>query len=126
MRTLPPERLPFVRLIKARLGVFILREQGRAPEAFPERGLTKKPHFVPKERVPPEIPEWQPRKGRDGMRALSREERLKYEVAQELGLLPKLREVGWAGLTTAESGRIGGLMGARLRQRKREFPSEGE
>ncbi len=50
---------------------------------------------------------------------LSQEERLKYEVAEELGLLPKLREVGWAGLSTAESGRIGGIVGARLRQRKK-------
>ena len=50
------------------------------------------------------------------MRMLSQEERLKYEVARELGLLPKLRQVGWAGLSTAESGRIGGLVGAKLRQ----------
>ncbi len=54
------------------------------------------------------------------MRVLSREERLKYEVAQELGLLPRLMEVGWAGLTGAESGRIGGIVGARLRQRKKD------
>ncbi len=52
------------------------------------------------------------------MRALSREERLKYEVAEELGLLPRLREVGWAGLTAAESGKIGGMVGARLRKQK--------
>ncbi len=54
------------------------------------------------------------------MRALTPEERLKYEIAQELGLLPKLRRVGWAGLSTAESGRIGGLVGAKLRQRRKE------
>ena len=45
------------------------------------------------------------------------EERMKYEIAEELGLLPKLREVGWAGLSTAESGRIGGLVSARLRKK---------
>ncbi len=54
------------------------------------------------------------------MRMLSQTERLKYEVAEELGLLPRLKEVGWAGLSTAESGRIGGVVGARLRQRKKE------
>ena len=54
------------------------------------------------------------------MRALTYEERLKYEVARELGLLPKLTRVGWAGLSTAESGRIGGLVGARRRQRGKE------
>lgn len=53
------------------------------------------------------------------MRMLSQEERLKYEAARELGLLPKLQEVGWAGLTTAESGRIGGLVGARMRKTKK-------
>ena len=54
------------------------------------------------------------------MRMLSQEERLKYEVAEELGLLPRLREVGWAGLSTAESGRIGGLVSARRKKRKEE------
>lgn len=54
------------------------------------------------------------------MRSLTQEERLKYEVARELGLLPKLKSVGWAGLSTAESGRIGGLVGARMRQRRKE------
>ena len=51
---------------------------------------------------------------------LTPEERLKYETAQELGLLPKLQRVGWAGLSAAESGRIGGLVGARLKQRRKE------
>jgi len=51
------------------------------------------------------------------MRMLSQEERLKYEIAQELGLLSKLKEVGWAGLSTAESGRIGGLVGAKKRKK---------
>ncbi len=50
------------------------------------------------------------------MRMLSQEERMKYEVAQELGLLPKLLRVGWAGLSTAESGRIGGIVSGRLRK----------
>lgn len=54
------------------------------------------------------------------MRMLSQEERLKYEVARELGLLDKLMQVGWAGLSTAESGRIGGLVGARLRCSRKE------
>ena len=53
------------------------------------------------------------------MRALSQVERLKYEVAEELGLLPRLKEVGWAGLSTAESGRIGGIVGARLRSARK-------
>lgn len=38
---------------------------------------------------------------------------MKYEIAEELGLLDKVRESGWRGLTSRESGRIGGLMGWR-------------
>ena len=52
------------------------------------------------------------------MRMLSQEDRMKYEIAEELGLLDKLRKVGWAGLSTAESGRIGGLVGARKRKKQ--------
>lgn len=47
---------------------------------------------------------------------LSRDERLKYEIAQELGLMDKLQRVGWAGLSTAESGRVGGMVGARKKK----------
>ena len=46
--------------------------------------------------------------------------RLKYEVARELGLMPKVLEVGWPGLTTAESGRIGGIVARRLRAENTE------
>ncbi len=52
------------------------------------------------------------------MRMLSLEERMKYEAARELGLLPRLLRVGWPGLTAAESGRIGGLVGARKRKKR--------
>ena len=47
---------------------------------------------------------------------LNQEQRLKYEIAEELGLLEKLKEVGWAGLSAAESGRIGGLIAARKKK----------
>ena len=43
---------------------------------------------------------------------------LKYEIADELGLLDKIDEVGWAGLTAKESGRIGGIMTSRKRKNK--------
>ena len=48
---------------------------------------------------------------------LTKEERQKYELAKELGLLERVREVGWAGLTAKETGRMGGLLG---QARKRE------
>lgn len=34
----------------------------------------------------------------------------KLEAARALGLLDKVEQVGWGGLTAAESGRIGGWM----------------
>ncbi|EQB90188.1 hypothetical protein SDC9_97370 [bioreactor metagenome] len=37
-------------------------------------------------------------------------EEIKYEIAEELGLIDKVRELGWSGLTAEETGRIGGLM----------------
>ena len=45
---------------------------------------------------------------------------LKYEIAEELGLLDKVRESGWKSLTAKESGRIGGLMNKRGRAKKEE------
>ena len=53
------------------------------------------------------------------MKAEIFEDSLKYEVAEELGLLDKIVEKGWAGLTAKESGRIGGIMTAKRREKKK-------
>lgn len=45
------------------------------------------------------------------------EERLKYEIAMELGLYEKVLETGWRSLTAKESGRIGGLMNRGRKKR---------
>lgn len=45
---------------------------------------------------------------------------LKYEIANELGLMDKINETGWKSLTAKESGRIGGLMTKRRREIKKE------
>lgn len=45
---------------------------------------------------------------------------LKLEIANELGLMDKVKQEGWAGLTAAETGRIGGLMTARIKKGKLE------
>ncbi|WP_426349502.1 small, acid-soluble spore protein, alpha/beta type [Alloiococcus sp. CFN-8] len=37
-------------------------------------------------------------------------EKLKYEIAEELGLKEKVEALGWSGLTAEETGRIGGVM----------------
>lgn len=44
------------------------------------------------------------------------EEKLKYEIADELGLLDKVLNEGWRSLTSKESGRIGGLITKRKRE----------
>ena len=52
---------------------------------------------------------------RGALSALSLWARMKYELARELGLLDRVRQVGWAGLTAKETGRIGGLIGQKKR-----------
>ena len=47
---------------------------------------------------------------RNAVSRLSETEKRKYEIARELGLEERLRQVGWAGLTAKETGRIGGRM----------------
>ena len=41
---------------------------------------------------------------------LTQEEKLKYEIAEELGLLDRVMKDGWKSLSSKETGRIGGLM----------------
>ena len=52
------------------------------------------------------------------LRNLEPEEKLKYEVAEELGLLDKVMESGWRSLTSKETGRIGGLVTKKRRKEK--------
>ena len=49
---------------------------------------------------------------------LSEDERLKYEIAEELGLLDQVLKNGWRSLSAKETGRIGGLMTRRKKQQK--------
>lgn len=51
-------------------------------------------------------------------------EKMKYEIAGELGLKDKVDELGWGGLTAEETGRIGGIMTKRKKERK--IPSNDE
>lgn len=43
-------------------------------------------------------------------------EELKMEIAAELGLLEKVRSVGWAGLSAKETGRMGGMLTKKKRE----------
>ena len=47
---------------------------------------------------------------------LEPEEKLKYEIAEELGLLDKVLEDGWKALSSKETGRIGGLITKKRRE----------
>lgn len=44
---------------------------------------------------------------------LTPQEKLKYEIAEELGLLDQVLEKGWKSLPAKDTGRIGGLMTRR-------------
>lgn len=50
-------------------------------------------------------------------------EKLKYEIAEELGLLNKVSATGWKSLTAKESGKIGGIL---TRRKKEMLNSEKE
>ena len=43
-------------------------------------------------------------------------EKIKYEIAEELGLKDKVDSLGWGGLTAEETGRIGGIMTKRKKE----------
>lgn len=53
------------------------------------------------------LPDWQ---------ELPELERMKYEVAKELGLLEAVREKGWKGLSSKETGKIGGIVAKRRKK----------
>lgn len=47
-------------------------------------------------------------------------EQMKYEIAEELGLMDKVRKQGWKALSAKETGRIGGIMTRRKREQERK------
>lgn len=53
--------------------------------------------------------------------------KLKLEVAEELGLDEKIKGNGWGGLTARETGKVGGHMSKKIRDREtlKPRPDEG-
>lgn len=51
---------------------------------------------------------------------LEPKEKLKYEIAEELGLLDRVMQDGWKSLTSKETGRIGGMVTGRRREIKKQ------
>lgn len=50
---------------------------------------------------------------------------LKLEIASELGLAGKLASEGWGNLTAVETGRLGGILNKRLRDRQLTIGPKG-
>lgn len=53
---------------------------------------------------------------REDIPNLETSERVKYEIAEELGLLDKVLEDGWKSLSSKETGRIGGIISKKSRK----------
>lgn len=51
---------------------------------------------------------------------LTPDDQLKYEIAEELGLLDKVIENGWKSLSARETGKIGGMMAKRKKAMKED------
>lgn len=51
--------------------------------------------------------------------ALTEDQKMKLEIASELGLLDQVQRDGWKSLTSKETGRIGGLMTKKKREMKK-------
>ena len=50
---------------------------------------------------------------RDDILQMEGTERMKYEIAEEMGLLDKVLSEGWRSLSAKETGKIGGMMTSR-------------
>ena len=57
---------------------------------------------------------------------LTPEEELKYEIAEELGLLDRVMKDGWKSLSAKETGRVGGLMTRRKKEMKKQAAEKAE
>lgn len=54
------------------------------------------------------------------------EEKMKYEIATELGFIDRVVKDGWGSLTSKETGRIGGIMTKRNKVAKKEALKSNE
>lgn len=59
-------------------------------------------------------------------KVLKPEDKLKYEIAEELGLLDKVQQYGWKSLTSRESGKIGGLINKKKRETQKKQSEQSD
>ena len=52
---------------------------------------------------------------------LTEEEKMKYEIADELGLLDRVMKDGWKSLSSKETGRIGGILARKRKNRSKKY-----
>lgn len=55
---------------------------------------------------------------REEISKMEAQERLKYEIAEELGLLDQVLKNGWRSLSAKETGKVGGMMTSRKKHMK--------
>lgn len=58
---------------------------------------------------------------REEIELLPEREKMKYEIAEELGLYEKVLQGGWKCLTSREAGRIGGMMTRRRKEMQKDM-----
>lgn len=56
---------------------------------------------------------------REDIQKMEGSERMKYEIAEEMGLLDQVLEKGWRSLSAKETGKIGGMMNSRKKTDKK-------
>ena len=54
------------------------------------------------------------------LKNLPTKDKMKYEIAEELGLLDRVKKDGWKSLSAKETGRIGGIMTRRMREAEKK------
>ena len=57
---------------------------------------------------------------REDIQKMDDTERMKYEIAEEMGLLDRVLEDGWRSLSAKETGKIGGMMTSRKRKSQQD------
>ena len=54
------------------------------------------------------------------LKNLTPKDKMKDEIAEELGLLDRVKKDGWKSLSAKETGRIGGIMTRRMREAEKK------
>lgn len=60
----------------------------------------------------------------DSWENLPPKERMKWEIAEEIGVMDKVKQGGWKSLSARETGKIGGLLTSRMKAQKKKKDSE--